>query len=188
MPSALDLQLDELLPKRKSVPQLLLKVRTTHHEIARLLALGLKDIDISRTLGYSQSRISILKNDPLFKELLDHYVTMRDGVVLNVGARLESMSVTALELIQERMLDDPESISMKDLQGIAELSLDRSGHGKTSTVNVNTVSVQTLAEIKASIEQEHRGRVLPRNHRAEDCIEATFTPISNSEAEETQRG
>lgn len=178
----LSLNLEDLLAKPTSKPPALNKLRTTHHEMARLLALGLKDVDISRIMGYSQSRISILKNDPLFKELMEHYSAMRDNIVVDVGSRLSSLSVTALELIQERLIDEPEGLTMKDLQGIAELSLDRSGYGKQQVnVNVNT-SAATLAEIKAKIEREHRGRVLPRG-QAPEVIDAEFETVVHSEAE-----
>jgi hypothetical protein len=184
--SELNLSLDDLLPKQRSTPDIL-KLRTTHHEMARLLALGLKDIDISRVMGYSQSRICILKKDPMVKELIAHYMGLRDRIVTDVGGRLESLSVTALEIIQERMLDDPDSLTMKDLQGVAELSLDRSGHGKQSVVaNVN-VSVQTLSAIKSQIEREHRGRVLSRSSELE-VVDADFTPVVHPEGEETAEG
>ena len=176
----LSLQLEELLGPKGSKPPPIAKLRTTHHELARLLALGLKDVDISRITGYSQSRICILKNDPLFKELLAHYMGMRDSVVVDVGARMQHLSVTALEIMQERLLDDPDGVTMKDLQSVAELTLDRTGYGTTTNVNVDSrVTVRTLDEIKAIVEKEHRGRVLPRGQGVEagDTVrEAEFHP------------
>ena len=168
--------LDALLGPKGAKPQTLAKLRTTHHELARLLALGLKDVDISRATGYTQNRICILKKDPMFAELVSHYSAQRDASAVDMSARLRALALTSVEVMQERLEDDPDSMTMKELSTLAELGLDRTGFGKTTKVETSgTLTLQTLDQIKASIEKEHKGRVLPRNHRAEasDVIEGT---------------
>ena len=160
------------------------KLRTTHHELARMLAIGYKDVDVSRITGYSQSRICILKTDPMFKELLAHYGAERDSIVTDVGARLRGLSLTAMETLQERIEDDPDSVSINDLRRLAEMGLDRTGYGPTAKVESRSiVAVQTLEEIKAAIHKEHRGRVLSRNQSAEDCVDAEWTAVEPPQAE-----
>ena len=155
--------LAELLSAPATKPVEIQKLRTTHHELARLLALGLKDVEISRLTGYSQSRICILKTMPLFQELMAHYSAMRDGIVADVGVRLRGLSATALEILQEKIEDEGESLSIKDLIAVSELGLDRTGFGKTSTQVTVSTSAETLEAIKSRINSEHRGRVLSRD-------------------------
>lgn len=170
--AAIDLELEDLLPSHgmPSAP-CILKLRTTHHELARLLACGFKDVDISRVTGYSQSRISILKRDPMFSQLVDEYMARRDEFAVDFSARLRQISATSLEMLQERMEDEPKAFTPRDLRQLAEMALDRTGHGKTMTVNNVNVTKQTLDEIKASIEKAHKGRVIPRDQRLDSCGE-----------------
>lgn len=49
------------------------KLRGIHHEIAQLLAQGLSETEVSAITSYSLSRISILKRDPSFKDLVAFY-------------------------------------------------------------------------------------------------------------------
>ena len=164
MTSALDLPgLEALLSAPPTPSASIQKLRTTHHELARLLALGLKDVEISRLTGYSQSRICILKTMPLFQELMVHYSSMRDNIVTDVSGRLRGLSLTALEILQEKIEDQGDGLTVKDLIAVSELGLDRTGFGKTSTqVNVSTTA-ESLEAIKSRINSEHRGRVLSRD-------------------------
>lgn len=170
MSAALDINLDEILAAPRA--PVIAKLRTTHHELARLLSLGLKDVEVSRVTGYSQAWISTLKTNPMFQELLSHYMAQRDEVVVDVGRRLQGLSITAIELMQEKLLDKGDSLTMKELAQVAELGLDRTGYGKTATqVNVS-VPAATLDAIKAQVKAEHSGRVLSRNSQPQ-LIEGT---------------
>lgn len=156
--------IEGLATRERSTPAIQ-KLRTPHHELARLLALGLKDVEVSRLTGYSQSRICILKTDPMFANLVNYYSTARDESAIDVRQRLQAAAITAVEVLQERMEgDDVDKISSRDLRQIAEMGLDRTGFGPTSTsLNVNLTSAKTIQEIKELVEKESRGRVVPRN-------------------------
>lgn len=120
---------------------LLKQIRSSHHELARLLAQGEKQVRISQITGFSQTRISILKADPSFQELMIYYEEMEtqtfEKARVDVAERLHSLGVDTLEVLHERVRDDPDSLDGKTLIGLAELTLDRIGHGKQSTVNNN---------------------------------------------------
>lgn len=186
--SSVAFDLAALVPERQAVkPPLLHKLRTTHHELARLLACGLKDVEISRMTGYSQSRICILKQDPMFKELVDSYMVARDASAIDFSSRLQALSMTAVEIMQERLEDEGDAVSFKDLRQIAEFGADRTGFGPTSKVeSTSTLRVQTLEEIKASIEKEHRGRVISRNLRLEASEIIDGETVDHSAAEAPQ--
>jgi hypothetical protein len=103
-----------------------LELRHGHHTIARLLADGTKQVEISAITGYSQSRISILKGDPAFQELIEYYKTQKEAIYLDVHQRLGTLAITAVEELQQRMDEQPGRISNKEVREIAEMALDRS--------------------------------------------------------------
>ena len=163
------LDIDELvgkLPTRSS--ESITRLRTTHHELARLLAMGYKNVEVSRMTGYSQSRISILLHDPMFAELVNDYAAQRDVSAVDISGRLTALAVDAVEVMAERLQDSPDGLSVKELHSIATLGLDRTGFGPTAkSVNVNISSKQSLEEIKAAVLAEVKGRVVSRDQEPE---------------------
>lgn len=136
---------------------MLKQIRSSHHELARLLAKGEKQVRISHITGFSQTRISMLKSDPSFQELLAYYEEMEtqtfEKARVDVAERLHSLGVDTLEVLHERVREDPDSLDGKTLIGLAELTLDRIGHGKQSTVDHN---------VKHSVDEEQLRRIRER--------------------------
>ena len=64
------------------------KIRDRHHALARVLATGTSEGEASIVTGYSLSRISILKADPQFQQLLDFYRDTSTEVVADFRARM----------------------------------------------------------------------------------------------------
>jgi hypothetical protein len=101
-------------------------LRSSHHTLARLLAEGRRPGECSVITGYSQSRISILQNDPAFQELKAYYSSQLEPVYLNVHERLAQVGTDALEVIQERLDTDPDGFKNSELLAIVESTMDRS--------------------------------------------------------------
>lgn len=141
------------------------KLRYTHHLLARLLAEGRKNAEISLITGYSPSRISILQNDPAVKELVSYYSENVEEVFLDVHARLAALGVSTLEELQERLEAEPEKFSPAQLMALAELSLDRSvappkgstkGGGGAPAVSFN-ISFESPSVPTVTIDQQRLG-------------------------------
>ena len=79
------------------------KIRDSHHKLASLLASGLKDVEVSLITGYSQSRISILKHDPAFKNLLSFYAESARGINIEVMTRLKDLGIDAVQELHSRL-------------------------------------------------------------------------------------
>lgn len=142
-----------------STPPELLKLRTRHHLIAQLLAIGMKPKDVALKTGYSISRISILQLDPAFKELLANYTSENENLVVDVKERLRHLSMDSIDVIQARFDDDPGQFTNKELFDLAELTLDRTGHGKTATVQHE----YGLSDETATLLKQNRKRPLVAN-------------------------
>jgi hypothetical protein len=101
-------------------------LRNSHHNIARLLAEGRKPGEVATITGYSASRISILQNDPAFAELVHYYAGQAEQQYVDVHSRLAQLGTDTVEVLQDRVLDTAEQLSVKTLLDIASFSLDRS--------------------------------------------------------------
>lgn len=121
-----------LTENRSTQPAELKRVTERHHAIARLLASGMKSGEVAATLGITLNRISILKNSPAFAELLALYVDTKDLEFAEVASRMAGVSKDALNLIQDRLEDDPDTFTHKELREVATAFADRTGHGPTA--------------------------------------------------------
>jgi hypothetical protein len=150
-----------------------LELRQTHHNLARLIAQGAGTNEASAITGLTPARISTLKNSPAFAELVTYYKEMDEQQYslarADMHKRLASVGFDSLEILHERLLDKPEEFDNKTLLAVVEATADRTGHGKTSTVNHDhsfSLSSHTIAAIKASanqgrpIAEEDRGALL----------------------------
>lgn len=140
-------------------------LRESHHQLARLLAQGLKQVEVAAITGFSQSRISILKADPAFKELLAHYSAERDSAFADIHGQLAALSVDVLGELRDRLLDEPESFKNTELLAFMTTTLDRVGFGaKTKVEHTNIhLSASDLAEMKRMVSEAQNGSITRGN-------------------------
>lgn len=113
-----------------------------HHALARCLASGMAEGDAAVTCGYVSSRVSILKADPAFQELLAFYRQDVNVKYLDMHGVLAGLSLDATMELRERLEADIEAdekkISVGQLIELTKLGADRTGFGpQSSQVNVN---------------------------------------------------
>jgi hypothetical protein len=160
-----DIALMQTLPLGSTTPKLK-KIRAVHHAAARLMSTGMKNAEISMSVGLCASRLSILRNDPAFMDLVLHYELTEVERFTNVQDRMVVLGMVASEELNERIVDDPESISTKDLTEILKASLDRGGHApitKSETKSTHIVlSAEDMLKIKMETMESQNGRVIHR--------------------------
>lgn len=114
------------------------KLRDTHHALARAIASGMSESEAAAVTGYSLVRVSILKHDPAFQELIAQKRKAVDDAYASFHGRMASFATDIIDELRERFEDDPEAMSVKTLHELLETFADRTGHGPRSTqVNVN---------------------------------------------------
>lgn len=132
--------------------QPLKRLRQTHHTLARLMADGVSNEEASAITGYSPSRISVLKQDPAFQQLMAYYESNKEEIYLDVHKRLADLGMSTLEELQERLEDDPSKFTNRELMEFLDHTLDRAGFSKTQKVSIQThVSVDLLSAVKAEV-------------------------------------
>ena len=144
-----DIAAAALIPKAVTTPPIS-KIRDIHHSLASALASGMKEQDVALALGYSQSRISILKNDPTFQELLEFYRGAKTQQRVDDLARFRMLARSAVAELQDRLAEAPELMTEKALIEIAAFGADRSGLGPTTkSININSsLSPADIAALK----------------------------------------
>jgi len=117
-------------------PPLLTRIHASHHALARCLAAGMKPSQAALVTGYCSSRISILQNDPAFIALVADYQLETKAAFADMAERMSGISLDALEIIQERLLDAPESFTLPVLLDLVRTFADRTGHGPNQEVRL----------------------------------------------------
>lgn len=148
---------------RGSTAPPLKRLSERHHALARCLASGMADGDAAITCGYVQSRVSILKADPAFKELLVFYQQDVTSKYLDMHGVLAGLSLDAAMELRGRLEDDMEAdekkISVGQLVELTKLGADRTGFGpQSSQLNVN---VDLAGRLQAARERVALRRMAP---------------------------
>jgi hypothetical protein len=105
--------------------------------------------------GYEPARISILQNSPAMQELIELYKTEVDEQFASVLDHMAGMSKDAILEIRDRLEESPEDFSLKNLQDIAEMALDRTGHPRAKEMNTN-INVNFADKLNAARERAKR--------------------------------
>lgn len=138
-------------PRKSKAPDLL-RLSSRHHRLARLIAEGFSPGEAGTACNYVSSRVSILLGQDAFQELVNFYRAQVNAQYINLHERLSQISETAADIIQDRLEDNPDDFAIDDLQKIVKLGADRTGHGPSSSQNVN-VSVGFAARLEAARER-----------------------------------
>lgn len=117
------------------------KMRHTHHRLAQLLAGGMSEGQAGALCGYTVYTVCILKNDPAFIELLNHYTATKEEAFADFVDAAAALSMDMLDRLREVLEEEPEKLSPSILLESIKTLADRSGNApvtrSTSTVNVN---------------------------------------------------
>lgn len=164
--------------ERGMKPTAIKRLTDMHHSIARLIAQGERGNSIALATGYSISRISILKSDPAFQELVEYYREKVEDVrhehFIDVNAKMTAVLVDTIESMHEDVLDGV--LTPRDKVDYAKFMADRSGFGpasKSENLNMNldlagqlAVGRQRAIELSAAIPAAKAARELSLPSRA----------------------
>lgn len=118
-------------------PQPLKELRTRHHTLARYIAEGRPDYVCAALLNYTPSRISILKTDHSFNQLVEFYRAQIEEAFQDANALAADLSYDFLRMLQTRAEENGEDMTNTFLLEGATRLMDRTGNGPTSKQDVN---------------------------------------------------
>lgn len=126
----------------------IVKLRASHHALARCLAGGMKPAEAGMVTGYSASRISVIQADPSFQDLVKLYEGEAQSNYEAGMEAMRSLHLDSVELLHERV--QAEAIETDELIKVVEKTSDRIGLGPKST------SVQVNVDLSARLEAARR--------------------------------
>lgn len=131
-----------------------------HHEIARLILLGMKSKEIERELGVSQGFVSNVKNSPVVKEHLSILGSERDREAIDIAVQIQESLPICMRILTDQMAseDGKVSPSLKSKNAFGLLSIG--GHGPSKSVSVRGVHAVLTADDIAEIRD--RGQTLAK--------------------------
>jgi hypothetical protein len=159
MPKLIDIEIRELsrdelvrLHERRATMPTIKVIRDSHHQLARLTALGLDRKEICEQTGYSYNRLAVLAVDPAFKELVAEKRKTIDqafAASADVYADLATRNMIAAERHIADQIDqldaEGELLPVKTALAISRDAADRFGYGKRNTqLNVNVDFAKNL--------------------------------------------
>lgn len=166
---ASDIELLQNPPNAALPARPLQTIRHSHHQLARLIAAGKADQEISLITGYSPSYISSLKGGQDFQELISYYAAQKELIFVETMERMKIFGLTCLDELQRRFEEAPESFTHNQVAELTELMLIKPikaamptsgmpGAGGPVTVNVQFVSgSQRQPEVLEGTSREIRG-------------------------------
>lgn len=152
------------------------RLRDRHHALARCLATGMSPAEASAVTGYDVSRISILRADPTFKELMAHYAEMKETAFADFQERAAIASIVALDLVVERMEDTPDDISTNQALEIVKTLADRTGHSPVQRVQNTNVNIDLGGRLAAARQRMQAARSDPSVIEGEVVAPRSISP------------
>lgn len=139
-------------------------IRNTHHRLAQLLAGGMDEVQAALLCNYSVNRVSILKSDPAFKELLAYYARNVAVEFQDFVSAAAALSEDVVHRLQQIMDEEPEKLSPSTLIEMGKFLADRSGNApvtRTHNVNVNIGMGDRIRAARLRAEEAQRAQLLP---------------------------
>lgn len=127
-------------------------IKDVHHTIARLIVSGLTLTEIASEVGYTISRISVIRSSPAMEELISRYRGQVDEAwQRRFDADQEAMTSVrrkALRIIEDYLDDHDETpVPIAAALKAYDTTADRSGfHRKTAKENININFAASLEE------------------------------------------
>ncbi len=131
----------------------IIKLKYSHHEMARLLALGMKAVDVARVTGYVAQTVYNLQKTPAFQELVSHYMMMRDDQIGDLSEQIRLAAGEALASLQ-RKVDQDDDIPIGELRQLATNLLDRAGYSPVSRRESRSVHIGLTGDDIAKLKSE----------------------------------
>jgi hypothetical protein len=148
-----------LATERGIQPSHIQRLSERHHALARCLASGLSVADACAITGYTPSRVSILKGDPSFEELISFYRGPAAELIQDLGAKMRQNALEAQNILTERLEEEPAAFNVDALLDITKLGADRTGFGPASRTTSVHVHMNLADRLKTARQRTLEGTV-----------------------------
>lgn len=131
------------------------KLRDSHYQMIRMFAAGLTNAEVASQMGYTISRVSLLRNSPAIREQVDRFHHHADATAQEAIDSIVRMQTEIAAKGLRQTLDKIEDGELSDSLTLraVDSALDRIGyHRKSTKENIN---IDFAAKVEAAY---HRSR------------------------------
>ena len=133
-----------------------------HHEIARHILMGWKNVEIGKKLNISAQTVSNVRNSPIVQEHITIMQSARDADTIDLAKEIKEIAPVALDLLKDIITGDNDgagaSINLR--ARTSENMLARVGHGVPHRVQAESVNIHLTSE---DISEIKRRAMLAKN-------------------------
>jgi transcriptional regulator len=133
-----------------------------HIQVAKLCAAGMKNSEIAEMMGYTEARVSVIRNDPRAQEIIRETRRHITDKIDDVALRLEQLSGEALDKVVDIMRY---SADENAAQRSAFSILYRAGYGK----------IDKRIEAHGAISPEAAEKLFLASESARNIVDADYT-------------
>lgn len=149
-------------------------LQNVHHEVMRLLILGIKHRDIARMLDITPAMVSYTANSTACRQQISVMQGARDADAIDLGKRIKELAPKALEVLDSLMDDAPQNVKLSAAKDI----LDRAGYTPVTRVRTENFNVHFTKDEILEIKNRAKEIGLVSN----DVIEGELVNANNSQA------
>lgn len=135
------------------------KMWDIHHEIARLLSLGMKVNEIASTLGVTPAMVSYTKNSRVVEDKIGMLRAKRDSETIDLGQRIQGFLPTCLDLLEDVIKGKHKDASINLRTKTAQDYADRGGLGAVKKHQVMSAHL-TREDIEALKQRARDARII----------------------------
>lgn len=150
------------LPAQKSDEKDLATLRARHHQVARLIALGLPESLVSTLSGYKAAYISTLKQSPSMIELVSHYRAPGDNATKMIAEKLRLLADMSLEQAIQKVAAG--QMDANQLLAAIKLGADRSNNGpmaKVEHAHHHSLNEEQVSKLAETARKRNAERIIP---------------------------
>lgn len=134
------------------------RLRERHHALAREIALGATYVEAAYNVGYEPNRVRVLKDDPVFADLVRYYRKKAEAEFVDSAKQLAGFHKDVVLELRDRLEFAPDDFSIGQLTNLMVVTADRIGLGPSSKseVNVTVGLADRMREARRRIEEQRR--------------------------------
>lgn len=133
-----------LVPSAPRKTQIVKEMNERHHEIARMVLLGYKNVEIAKMLNISKEFVCAVRNAPPVKEQVAILKGVRDAETVDIAKQIQETLPACIAYLQGTVGDDDISDGIRSRNSLSLLAIG--GHGPSKNVNVKGVHAVLTAE------------------------------------------
>jgi len=108
-----------------------------HHEIARLLVLGKKNVEVAKILGVSPMMVSNVRNSPQVIEQMSFLSAKKDAAVVEISEQIAEALPKCVKFLADSIEDENVSDHLRSRNAFGLLA--SGGYGPSKNVNIKGV-------------------------------------------------